>query len=340
MRGQAGYNPTIGNQTYFSPNNFSASFASLTSLTLIGLSFIPTSADFIGVDVVSASGATIQYRSSNYTFTYDSITGVLSVSGANFNSTDTLYRVMIFGPDKTTPHQIPAEVYSSPVDFSAAWSTSSGIVLSGMPYVPTIQQFASVAVTKADGSYYRYSRPTHNFFYQDLTTSGVLNITGASFASTDLGYLVVVYGPDKGYSSSTFSMKSSEQSPLSNIVIEESLVDTTNVATGANYYPSSDGIQMLGYKNLSLSGKLITVSGIDIALETTNDEDATDSNRDWTNYYGFRSDTGTTVSGIRCSNTTTKFGWNFTDLNVKYARVLVTPNNATNTVIIKGRRSY
>ena len=53
-----------------------------------------------------------------------------------------------------------------------------------------------------------------------------------------------------------------------------------NNRSDTNYYPSSTGMSMDGYKDFSLSGKFIDADGtMTLSIEATNDEDTT--NADW-----------------------------------------------------------
>lgn len=231
-------------------------------------------------------------------------------------------------------------LYMSPTDFTASYSTSSGVVLTGMPYTPRIEQFASLAVTKADGTTSSYSRTTNPFSFTDLTTSGVLSVGGASFSSSDLGYLVMVYGPDKAYNKASDATTVIEASPSCMNVLEESLVDTTNVAAGENYYPSADGMLMTPYRNLSINGQITNSDATSYyTLQITNDEDSTAASRIWVGAYGYRVDANTTVSGVAVASTTDTFHIDYDAINAKYVRCKVTCGDSTNTVVLKARRT-
>jgi len=120
--------------------------------------------------------------------------------------------------------------------------------------------------------------------------------------------------------------------------IEESIIDTTNVANGT-YYPSSSGRTFGSYRNLSFTGKLIDGAGetTTLTLEATNDEDTT--NADWIQVYGYDPKNNLAVNAHSVTNETKTFTWDFDDFNYKYFRLKITATAATNTVIIKMRRS-
>ena len=171
-----------------------------------------------------------------------------------------------------------------------------------------------------------------------IAASNVITIAGAGtpFAASDT-YRVGLSAQRKSVTVATNSNRSEEVSPLSQQVVEESLVDTTNVAAGTVYYPSSLGMAMLGYKDFSLTGKLIDADNtLPMTVEITNDEDAT--NADWIQAYGYDVKNNTTVNSFSAVSGTTTFAWDFDNLNVRFVRVKIVPADSVNTVIIKARR--
>lgn len=119
-----------------------------------------------------------------------------------------------------------------------------------------------------------------------------------------------------------------------------SLVDTTNVAAATGYYPSATGMSMDGYKDLSLTGKIIEEDAVTdtIEVQATNDEDTT--NADWVTIYGYRSDTNAMVNIITTGGSagTYTFAIDFDNFNYSYFRVNYVMADSTNTLIIKARR--
>jgi hypothetical protein len=149
-----------------------------------------------------------------------------------------------------------------------------------------------------------------------------------------------------GYDSGSNANRTYEVSPLNLQVLEESLVDTTNVAVGTPNYPSDDGLVMMGYKDFSITGKFICGADNTLTLTVwgTNDEDATPANRDWIQLYAYRTDANAIINSIACgAGATVTFAWDFDNLNYRYVRVRVAVTNAgpgalSNTVILKIRR--
>ena len=148
-----------------------------------------------------------------------------------------------------------------------------------------------------------------------------------------------------GYDSGSNANRTFEVAPLNLQVLEESLVDVANhAATAGVSYPSDDGLVMMGYKDLSLTGKFICGADntISMTVEGTNDEDATPANRDWIVLYAYRTDTNTVVNAVACgASATATYAWDFDECNYRYVRirlVIVNGGVLSNTVIIKIRR--
>ena len=148
-----------------------------------------------------------------------------------------------------------------------------------------------------------------------------------------------------GYDSGSNANRTFEVAPLNLQVLEESLVDVVNhAATAGISYPSDDGLVMMGYKDLSLTGEFICGADntVTLTVEGTNDEDPVPANRNWIVLYSYRTDTNTVVNSVACgAGATATFAWDFDETNYKYARIrLVVVNGGvlSNTVIVKIRR--
>ncbi len=116
---------------------------------------------------------------------------------------------------------------------------------------------------------------------------------------------------------------------------ETSLADTTDVAATTHYYPDSDGFEMAGYKDMSMSGKLIDADGtLTMTVEATND----DASPDWVQVYGYDDKNNSTANSWTVTNDTLTFANSFNEMNYKSARVKLVASGATNTVIIKMRQ--
>lgn len=140
-----------------------------------------------------------------------------------------------------------------------------------------------------------------------------------------------------GYDSVSDSVQVTEQSPDRNASVVNSLLDAVNIPATTNYYPSTTGISMDGYKDMSLTGKFIDADGtMTLTVEATNDEDTT--NADWVQIYGYDSKGNALVNQVTITNGTVTYALSFDDLNYSYIRVVMVNNGATNTGIIKMRR--
>lgn len=237
----------------------------------------------------------------------------------------------VFNP----PISILAE-YRSPTDFQAAYASSSTLQLTGAQFTidDTVCRATSVMVKNASGVFTGYFNGRGGISLQ--LSAGTLTIVGATpFLNTDLVYDVNIVGPKKAYDISTDTTKVAVQNPQNLNFVVDVLVNTTNTANGTVYYPSSTGMQMDGYLNMSLSGQLIDVGGITITVEGTNDPSATPN---WIQLYGddLKNNTMTNIKNT-VSDT---FFWSFDNLNVSTIRVkVVYTTNGANTSIINMRRA-
>lgn len=211
----------------------------------------------------------------------------------------------------------------------------------------------SIAITGLNGGIVSYLNFAYGWLINSTTgaktylTTAVDSIAGTSirfpsataFTATDvLGELVFVY-PEKTTDKANDAVKSIDQSPLWARYQIDEVYDGTNLAAGTNYYPSSTGASMDGYKNMSLTGKLIDADNTTtITVEATNDEDAT--NADWIQVYGYDTKNNSTVNSIAAASTTTTFAIDFDNFNYNYFRVKIVTGDSTNTIIVKQRRVW
>lgn len=169
-------------------------------------------------------------------------------------------------------------------------------------------------------------------------TSIRFDAMSGTFAATDVVDVMFV-STEKTLDKANDAEKSIEQAPIWARYQIDEIYDGTNLAAGTNYYPSSTGASMDGYKNLSFTGKLIDADNTTtITVEATNDEDAT--NADWIQVYVRDIKNNTTVNSIAAASTTTTFAIDLIDFNYSLFRVKVVTGDSTNTIIIKQRRSY
>jgi hypothetical protein len=144
---------------------------------------------------------------------------------------------------------------------------------------------------------------------------------------------------DKSRDETSGSQKTSRVDPEWLQYLAETLVDTTNVATGT-YYPSSSGMAMDGYRDLSFDGYLTDGVGetTTLTLETSNFGGTTAA--DWEAVYFWDGITNAWVNSISATNTTTKFRGFADKFNVGYYRFKIVTSASTNTVKVVQRRVY
>lgn len=195
------------------------------------------------------------------------------------------------------------------------------------------------------GAFYRRSGVLYQIDTTQLSvTSNVITFT-SHFEDFATGDVVEVYVRSelltgvletKGYDASSDSMKTSELNPMNLHYLPLDLADTTNVTVADHYYPSATGTSMDGYKDLSISGKLIVdTDAITLTLEATNDEDT--ASADWVQVYFYDDKTNSTVNSISVTGGTVTYAISLNNMNYSSYRVKVVVGNASNTVIVKGR---
>jgi len=231
------------------------------------------------------------------------------------------------------------EIYASPHDFTATYTSSTTVTITGASF--TVDDSACYVMKidyKPSGGSWVALRNANNGV--SITASaGVITVSGAGtpFASGDT-YRVMIGYQRKAFDSTLDVNKSVEQSPLNQQYVADSLLDTTNIAAATNYYPSSTGMSMDGYKNMSLSGKFIDADGtMTLTVEAMNDEDTT--NGDWVQVYGYDTKNNVVATSWTVTNGTLTFAVDFDNLNYSYYRIKMVNDGATNTGIIKMRRS-
>jgi len=230
------------------------------------------------------------------------------------------------------------------MDAITAYAAATQLTVSGLPFafvasdIESIRQIPNAGGAGAQDTVFADKAD----FTVGALTAGVQTITvaNAAFAATDK-FVVVLSGQIKTYTSATNSGRAEEVNPVSQQVIEESLLDTTNIAAATNYYPSSLGMAMLGYKGLSVSGKFIDADGtMTLDLEVTDDEDAT--NADWVSAglstVDQKTGVQTIAAALTVTNDTLTFAIKAIDFNWRFVRVKMVNDGATNTGVIKLRR--
>jgi hypothetical protein len=154
-------------------------------------------------------------------------------------------------------------IYTSPQDFSVAFAALTQVTLTGLSYTPTVEQFVSVQSVDVTGMAKTYTPDANAFTWVPAT--GVLTVNNGTFAATD-SYRVMVFGPDKSFSAATNSKRVQEIDPLSTQSVWENILANAALAIGTYWYPSANGMNMSGFKNLLLGLQvgptgIVTVEG-------------------------------------------------------------------------------
>jgi hypothetical protein len=224
--------------------------------------------------------------------------------------------------------------YMSPADFTATYASATTLTITGLPFTPTTAQFMSVKKQGTSGTAVTYTPDTYAFSYD--TSTGILTVTGASFSNTD-SFLVTVVGPTKMMDAMVDAQKNALIRDVSDQYANETLIDTTNVAAGTNYYPSTSGLQMDGYSTITIQGK--TSGGVTTTIEATNDDAASP---DWVDITKSFTDlitaTGGNATYVDANFLLAPTGRDI--LSVKAIRIKSVTSTSTNVVKCNIRRMY
>jgi hypothetical protein len=240
---------------------------------------------------------------------------------------------------KTNP-DYTGEFYFSPFDFQITYTTSTTLTATGAPFdIDDANSIITKIFYKSSGTtWYSLSNMSNNVII--TSSSNIITVSGATipFTTGDTAYVVAVLGQRKSYDVYTDTLKITEQAPISNRYVQDSLVDTTNTAAATTYFPATTGQAMDGYKDLSFSGKFITTGTLTMTLEASNDEDTT--NADWIQVYGYDNKNDVFINTYSITNTTLTFALTLNSFNYSNYRIKVIDTSSTNTYIIKARKVY
>jgi hypothetical protein len=230
--------------------------------------------------------------------------------------------------------------HTSPVNGSCVFTTDSTLTAASFPF--TVDRstcfIASVTIERVDGTVLKYENARNGISI--TSSSNVIRIKGVKpFLVSDLVYRVAISTQPQSISSTTGRQLTDIQNPdyyqhLTNVEF-----NNTNQPQGLNYYPTTSGGTMDNYKNLTITGKIIQGDAVNdsIYFQVTNDETLTD----WVSISGYDWKSNTTISQYKQTGAgTITFAWQFTNLNFKYWRVVAGLGDATNTVVIRSRKSY
>jgi hypothetical protein len=128
----------------------------------------------------------------------------------------------------------------------------------------------------------------------------------------------------------TDSLNVTETDPARFGQVAEDISPADNLAANTYYYPSADGISMLGFKSMSLSGVLVHTGTTPSVLtcEMRNHENGT-----WIPVnIGVETVTGAAATSISSATTPgTSYNWQFDDTNNMFFRFKLVVTETTNT---------
>jgi hypothetical protein len=197
--------------SYLSPGNFTAAWASATTLTLTELPFPPLQEQIVQVSEYDGDTLVDTYSQNDpaYNFTWapaaDSSTGTLTIAGAVM-TTGNEFVVQIMGPqpdtlDVTTDFAGPY-THQSPRDFDVAWASATTLTIGGvtpMAMDPDQADIRAVVEIAAGGQI----RMTYTRMEWAMTWAagaageGTLTIAGATMQNGS-SFIMFVEGPEHG----------------------------------------------------------------------------------------------------------------------------------------------
>jgi hypothetical protein len=168
-------------------------------------------------------------------------------------------------------------------------------------------------------------------------TLDVTNCTGAFLFGTGDIVSLTLTGADKIRDAATDSQKTSLIRDVSDQYGNETLIDTTNVAAGTNYYPSASGSQNDNSSTFTIQGK--TSGGVTTTIEATNDDAASPDWFDITkSFTDLVTNTSSNASYVDANFILAPTGRDV--LSVKAIRIKSVTSTSTNVVKYNIRRIY
>ena len=201
---------TDGSGLYSSPEDFTATYTAATQVTLTDLPFFPISEQFEGVTERNATGKILaSYSPGDHDFTY--AVGVLTVSAATFGAASK-FEVRVRGPEKkylaVMQDLAAGNIMQSPGDFTATYTAATQVTLTGLTFVPVLEQFRAVVAVRTDGrEVLTYTPRDYGFVWTPgVFGTGVLGVTGAVFGATDK-FVVFIAAPAVKYLGASATLK-------------------------------------------------------------------------------------------------------------------------------------
>lgn len=322
---------------YKSPGDFTATFATGTTITLTNLppflSTLGTSSNAIThVKVIPASGSAKVYINGSGGVTLKLTAGsTITITGAgatpfvagdsyevgiNYKSSASLLSTKLEG--------LPPE-YCSPWDGTVVYASSNTLTASGFPFTVDDANcyIRSIAWKTVGNVWNRISNGDNGV--NIYSSAGTITVTGVGspFTSTDI-YRVAISAQKKSYDAGLDAEKVVMQNyPVQPILA--TIIETTNVANGTTTnYPSDDGIELGAYTGVCIQGIITAVTA---TVEATLVESPAAG--DWFDITKAGLDIVNNVVGN--ASYTADFMLDYDNLNVRAIRVKYVTTNATNT---------
>jgi hypothetical protein len=228
----------------------------------------------------------------------------------------------------------------SPHDFTVAYTSASTLTVTGCPITVdnSTTMVLGISYSTAAGALTRLENGKNNVVI--TSSANVISVTvgGAAytgFAATDIAYRVTITAQAKAYDPTTTSLMTAEVAPLNMKYLPQTLIDTTNTGVAGTvtvYYPSTDGMDMAGFRSASIQYTL--TGGVSFQLEALIGDATT-----WVNITksGLDLVTNTKDSTSRADCNGILF---FDNLNVSKVRAKTVTTDATNTKKLFIRQRY
>lgn len=340
---------------YKSPSDFAAAFATANTITLTNLPTAiatPTSEQIVYIRVIPVSGDSKVYvnGASNIKMTISGSTITLAGTGAPATPfvTGDRYEVGING-SVSVKELMLSEMPTTADDFispfmggNVVYASSTTLTASGFPFTVDSANcmIRFISWVTAGGVIKKVVNGMNGVSITASSDTISVSGFGTPFLNTDTQYYVSIRAPKVGVDYTSDSNKITMLNPSYSQYIDSIvLINSTNVATGTNYYPSSDGLIIDGFKDVSIQANTAG-TGASVVTTTFEVSDETDSPTRWLDctkagYVSGGSLAGTVgnVSFIAASSAGSDFKIDFDGMNAKRMRVKsVTSGAATNTV--------
>jgi hypothetical protein len=212
-----------------------------------------------------------------------------------------------------------------------------GVALTTANFANGILKVQDVSLTPDEWKTITLDKFTWTPGTKTLDTAGC---TGAfTFGTGDVVSLVIT-GSDKMRDATNDAMRNVPIRDLSDQNVVQTVVDTTNVATGT-YYPSSSGQSTGGYRDLTTTGQLIdgVAETTTLTIEVSNIGGTTAA--DWHTVYVRDDKNNVNVNSMGATNETKNYALSAPGIG-KFAfyRYLITTSAPTNTVKIHDKLTY